>query len=96
MRYGAYHVWIRVRGLTEAEGRGLLAILEKEKAQQGWDWDFALDEAGSVWIAPLVRGDNPDVMDRQAVREVRSLLPGRRVGQPMPRLEVDRFERLRR
>ncbi len=96
MRYGAYHVWMCVKGLTEEERRAVLVILEQEKAELPWDWDFNLEPDGSIWIAPLIKGDNPDVMDRQAVREVRSLLPRRRVGQTEPELYVDRFERVRR
>ncbi len=48
MRYGAYHVWIRVKGLTEEERRAVLVILEKEKAEQLWDWDFNLEPDGSI------------------------------------------------
>lgn len=96
MKYGAYHVWIRVKGLTEEERRAVLGILEKEKGGELWDWDFNLEPDGSIWIAPLVKGDNPDPMDRQAVRELRSMLPGRRVGLTDPEIYVDRFERVRR
>jgi hypothetical protein len=74
MRYGAYHVWIRVKGLTEEERRAVLVILEKEKAEQLWDWDFNLEPDGSIWIAPLVKGDNPVSVPNRTSYELH--LPG--------------------
>ncbi len=93
MRYGAYHVWLRVNGLTADERQAALSTLEN--ADQGWEWDFASEPDGSVWIAPLVKGDNPDTMGKPAVRAVRSMLPPRRIGQAEVQLSVERFERRR-
>jgi len=93
MKYGAYHVWLRVNGLTADERKAALPILER--ADQGWEWDFPSEPDGSVWIAPLIKGDNPDTMEKQAVRAVRSILPTRRVGQAEVQLSVERLERRR-
>jgi hypothetical protein len=93
MKYGAYHVWLRVKGLTADERQA--AVLSLEKADQGWEWDFAPEPDGSIWIAPLVKGDNPDSMDQHAVRAVRSMLPRRPMGQAAVEVYVERFERRR-
>jgi hypothetical protein len=93
MKYGAYHVWLRVKGLTADEREA--AVLSLEKADQGWEWDFAPEQDGSIWIAPLIKGDNPDSMDQHAVRAVRSMLPRRPMGQAEVELYVERFERRR-
>jgi hypothetical protein len=93
MKYGAYHVWLRVKGLTADERHA--AVLSLEKADQGWEWDFAPEPDGSIWIAPLVKGDNPDSMDQQAVRAVRSMLARRPMGQAEVEVYVERFERRR-
>jgi hypothetical protein len=93
MKYGAYHVWLRVNGLTADERQA--ALLSLEKADQGWEWDFAAEPDGSVWIAPLVRGDNPDTMEKDAVRAVRSMLPARPIGHAELNLSVERLERRR-
>jgi len=93
MKYGAYHVWLRVKGLTPDERQ--TALLTLEKAEQGWEWDFAPEPDGSVWIAPLVKGDNPDTMSKPAVRAVRSMLPPRPIGQTEVDVSVERFERRR-
>ena len=52
MKYGAYHVWLRVKGLTADERQG--ALLTLEKTEQGWEWDFVPEQDASIWIAPLV------------------------------------------
>ncbi len=93
MKYGTHHVWLRVNGLTADERQAALLILEK--AEQGWEWDFVPEPDGSVWIAPLVKGDNPDSMDKHAVCAVRSMLPPRPMGQAEVALSVERFERRR-
>ncbi len=93
MKYGAYHVWLRVKGLTAEESQGFRLTLEK--AEQGWEWDFLPEPDGSIWIAPLIKGDNPDIMDTHAVRAVRSMLPHRPMGQAEVELYVERFERRR-
>ena len=79
MKYGAYHVWLRVIGLTADERHA--ATLPLDKADLGWEWDFVSEPDGSVWIAPLVKGDNPDAVEKHAVRAVRSMLPARPIGQ---------------
>jgi len=71
MKYGAYHVWLRVNGLTANERQAALLTLE----DAGWEWDFPSEPDASVWIAPLIKGDNPDRMEKHAVRTVRSVLP---------------------
>lgn len=91
MKYGAYHVWLRVKGLTAEECQAVRLTLEK--AEQGWEWDFVPEQDGSIWIAPLIKGDNPDIMDKHAVRAVRSMLPRRPLGQAEVELSVERFER---
>ncbi len=93
MKYGAYHVWLRVTGLTPDEQQA--ARLALENAQQGWEWDFAPEPDGSVWIAPLVRGDNSDTMEKSAISAVRSMLPRRPFGQAKATLAVERLERRR-
>lgn len=93
MKYGAYDVWLRVKGLTADERQGVLLTLER--AEQGWEWDFDPEQDGSIRIAPLVRGDNPDIMDKHAVSAVRSMLPRRPMGQAELELSVERFERRR-
>ncbi len=93
MKYGAYHVWLRVKGLTGDERQA--ALLTLEKAKQGLEWDFVPEQDGSICIAPLVKGDNPDSMDKDAVRAVRSMLPRRPMGQAEVELSVERFERRR-
>jgi hypothetical protein len=93
MKYGAYHVWLRVNGLTADERQA--ALLALEKADQGWEWDFASEPDRSVWIAPLIRGDNPDTMEKHAVRVIRSMLPARSIGEAEAHLSVERLERRR-
>jgi len=93
MKYGAYHVWLRVEGLTADERQAIRLTLEK--ADQGWEWDFVPEQDGSIWIAPLIKGDDPDTMDKHAVRALRSMLPPRPIGQAEVELSVDRFERRR-
>jgi hypothetical protein len=93
MKYGAYHVWLRVNGLTAEERQ--VARLSLEKMEQGWEWDFAPEPDGSVWIAPLVRGDNPDTMEKHAIGAVRSMLPRRPLGGAQAEVAVDRLERRR-
>jgi hypothetical protein len=93
MKYGAYHVWLRVKGLTAEERQGVRLTLEK--TEQGWEWDFVPEQDGSIWIAPLIKGDNPDTMDKHAVRAVRLMLPPRLMGHAEVELSVDRFERRR-
>jgi hypothetical protein len=60
MKYGAYHVWLRVHGLTADEGQAVPLTLEK--AEQGCEWDFVPEQDGSILIAPLIRGDTPGTM----------------------------------
>ena len=93
MKYGAYHVWLRVSGLTTEEREGVRLTLEK--AAPGWEWDFVSEPDGSIWIAPLIKGDDPDSMDQHAVRAVRPMLPHRPAGQAEVGLSVERFERRR-
>lgn len=93
MKYGAYHVWLRVGGLTEKERQA--ARFSLEQTDKGWEWDFVPEPDGSVWIAPLVRGDNPDTMEKDAVQAVRSMLPRRPFGEAEPKLAVERLERRR-
>lgn len=93
MKYGAYHVWLRVKGLTVDERQ--VALLTLEKAEQGWEWDFVPEQDGSIWIAPLVKGDNPDIMDKQAIRALRSVLPPRPLGHSDVEFSLERFERRR-
>ena len=93
MKYGAYHVWLRVKGLTADEHQAVRLSLEK--ADQSWLWDFVQEQNGTIWIAPLIKGDNPDTMDKQAVRAVRSMLPPRPIGQAEVELSVERLERRR-
>jgi hypothetical protein len=93
MKYGAYHVWFRVAGLTEDERQATRESLER--AEQGWEWDFDPEPDGSVRIAPLVRGDNSDTMEKHAIRAARSMLPTRPIGQPEVNLAVERLERRR-
>ena len=93
MKYGAYHVWLRVKGLTAEECQGVRLTLER--AQQGWEWDSPPEPDGSVWIAPLIKGDNPDTMEKHAVRAVQSMLPPRPLVQAEVQLTVERLERRR-
>ena len=93
MKYGAYHVWLRVKGLTADERQAVRLALEK--TEQGWEWDFVPEHDGSISIAPLIKGDNPDTMDKHAIRAVRSMLPPRPMGRSDVDLSVERFERRR-
>jgi hypothetical protein len=93
MKYGAYYVWLHVKGLTSEEQQGVRLTLEK--AEQGWEWDFDPEPDGSIWIAPLIRGDTPDTMEKQALRAVRAMLPRRPIGQAEVQLSVERLERRR-
>ena len=93
MKYGAYHVWLRVDGLSEDERQA--ARLTLEQGDQGWEWDFVPEPDGSVWIAPLVRGETPTQRRNTPSAAVRSMLLRRSPGQAEVKLAVERLERRR-
>ena len=93
MKYGAYYVWLQVKGLTAEEREAVHLILKT--GEQGWEWESVPESDGSIWIAPLIKGDNPDVMDKRAVQAMRAILPRRPIGQAEAQLVVERFERRR-
>ena len=51
MKYGAYHVWLRVKGLTADEPQGALLTLE---GGPGPGMDFAPEQDGSIRIECLL------------------------------------------